>query len=142
MSKTKNSSQPDASRTKDKLSLTVSEAYAYTLDEIQALCPTKEEGCKVLTINARSLKAINQNGNKFDQINKIVECLEPNVISVTETWLSKADTPYYNIPNYEAYHLTRPNEERGGGLVCYVRGLIKERCISIFNKLPLSLKNI
>ena len=69
----------------------------------------------VLQINCRSLL-----GN-FTNFTSLINALNfnPSVIAVSETWLTKGDEKYCNIPNYTFFSLPRPSG-RGGGVGIFV----------------------
>lgn len=71
-----------------------------------------------LYLNARSIR------NKFLELENFVSSRGRtyHVIIITETWLNKGDTTYYNLQNYHSFHSTRedPNIKRGGGVSIYV----------------------
>ena len=64
-------------------------------------------------LNTRSLK------KHHEELEALVNCLEspPNIICLTETWLSTDDDPgLYNLSNYTTC-LSKPRNGRGGGIM-------------------------
>ena len=43
-----------------------------------------------------------------------------DIIVISETWLYKDTTPYYNLVGYDAFHIVRGNR-KGDGVVIYLR---------------------
>lgn len=59
----------------------------------------------------------------------------PDLLFLSETWLSENETKFYSLQNYEAYHNCR--QTRGGGVSLYVRRDLKreEIILSVPDKL-------
>lgn len=64
----------------------------------------------IIHLNIRSLP------KNFDSFKAMLNCLpkEPDVIPLTETWLSDTTKHLYCMEGYSAFHLVRDNREHGG----------------------------
>ena len=73
----------------------------------------------IMHINSRSLS------KNFDNINSFLKSLyaPPNVLAVTETWLTDTNKHLHEIVGYHSYHLVR-NARARGGVSIYVTNLI------------------
>lgn len=67
---------------------------------------------KILYVNARSMKT------KMDEIDIIVADQDINVIVISETWVRREETKYYNFKNFHSIYASR--EKRGGGLGIFI----------------------
>lgn len=89
-----------------------------------------EKNLNGLFLNVRSLKS----GDTFDKIKEYVDALSKvDIICLVETWLGEEDTKFYEISGYYAVHNTRPSEQRGGGIVCYIKNDIQCLNVSVIN---------
>ena len=70
----------------------------------------------IMHMNTRSIL------KKIDKINIFFASLKknPDIFSVTETWLSDSNKHTATINGYKAYHLTRANCHDHGGVSCYI----------------------
>lgn len=62
----------------------------------------------------------------MDDLKVIVDLLNPDVISLTETWLNCDELVYYNLTGYTACHSVRQSK-RGGGVAIYVKNIYKSK---------------
>lgn len=64
----------------------------------------------ILHINSRSLP------KNFDNITAFLNSLipPPNILAITETWLSDLNKNYFQLSGYHTYHLVRHTRSRGG----------------------------
>ena len=69
----------------------------------------------VLHINSRSLS------KNIDNIQSLLKCLNsfPDIIAITETWLTNDNKHLHDLPGYHSYHLVR-NTRAQGGVSIYV----------------------
>ena len=75
---------------------------------------SKAKGLSFIHFNARSLKA---------NFKTIRDCLgeldlQFDIIAISKTWAELDLINYYNITNYNGYHITR-GDRRGGGVAIY-----------------------
>ena len=87
-------------------------------------CNSSHDKCnslKVITLNARSLKTVNNRCNKLVELQNVVDNSECDVIAVTETWLNDnvSDCEILN-DNYTLYRRDRCGQ-RGGGVLFAVK---------------------
>ena len=74
----------------------------------------------LLSLNIRSLNCnFNELLSFIDNLNK-----PPNIIVLSETWISGEFQSLYDIPGYNSYFLCRV-DKKGGGLAVYVKSLLK-----------------
>ena len=79
-----------------------------------------------LSIINHNIRSLNCNGDNFiGLLNTILH--KPDVIVLTETWLSDDNKSLYNIDRYTSYHTTR--NTRGGGVSIYCSNTIKSSII-------------
>lgn len=82
--------------------------------------------------NIRSIR------NKFEEIETFPKIQNyPEIIALTETWLSPEEEHLYNINGYNA--IFRSRQTRGGGILIYLKHGIeyKEKINSIINKIEI-----
>lgn len=82
--------------------------------------------------NVRSIR------NKFEEIETFPKIQNyPEIIELTETWLSPEEEHLYNINGYNA--IFRSRQTRGGGILIYLKHGIeyKEKINSITNKIEI-----
>ena len=82
-------------------------------------------------LNARSLV------NKFDDFSALVSDLNPDIIGVTESW-TNADINDAEIllPGYTLFRCDRPTDNKGGGVLLYVRSSLNPVCFIPKSKYP------
>lgn len=75
---------------------------------------TSNDSIAVMYLNARSLR------NKFDYLDALIQSVSTkvSVIVVTEHWLDKNETDFYNLPNYSSFCVCRENKT-GSGVALY-----------------------
>lgn len=77
---------------------------------------SKERGFKLISWNIRSLYS------KFNEFEANVDTLQPEVISICESWLSdKIPDDRITLQNYSLFRHDRCIKRRGGGLCIYVK---------------------
>jgi len=81
---------------------------------------------RILYLNIRSLKA----EGKLDNFQLLCSLLpEIDVIVLVETWLSVNNVKYFNLPGFTAYHVTRSEFYRGGGIAIYINNVYPSHCV-------------
>jgi hypothetical protein len=81
---------------------------------------------KVVLLNARSIKHVSRTKNKLVQLQSLLEVEQPDLIGLTETWLtSKVDNSELLVHGYDVYRKDRM-KSRGGGIV-----LLFKDCLNI-----------
>lgn len=96
---------------------------AYTIDiniSYQTVRPwqSNDNGMSILSVNAHSLR------NKLPALEaEIVKYEYPEVIVVSETWLTDNIEQFFEIPNYTSYHTTR--NDGWGGLTVYIMSKVE-----------------
>ena len=83
---------------------------------------------RILQINARSLKTVNQNKNKLVQFKSLVATKSPHIVSICETWLNKTveDKDILSNEEYKIYRKDR-DHTRGGGVFLAISSKIKSK---------------
>ena len=83
----------------------------------------------VLHINARSVL------NKIDDLNIMFSKLKkvPDVLGISETWLSENNIQLANINGFKGYHLTRKRVLDHGGVTCFVRDSLDSELLEQFS---------
>ena len=96
-----------------------------TIDEYNTSTIFSPNSC--LSILNHNIRSLNCNGDSFiGFINTIQH--QPDVIVLTETWLSDDNKSIYNIEGFTAYHTIR--NTRGGGVSIYCSNTLKSTIIS------------
>lgn len=71
---------------------------------------------KILSFNARSLT------HKLDYLLELVEERKPDIIVITETWLTSSyESSEFALSQYQMVRADRPSDHRGGGILIYFR---------------------
>ena len=80
----------------------------------------KKRALTCLLLNARSIM------NKFDHFEVTVNRYDPDIIGITESWCTPSvpDTELQLI-NYELFRHDRDSENKGGGVLLYVKSKLK-----------------
>ena len=86
----------------------------YDFNSYKTAIPT--DYINVLHVNSRSL---NKN---YDLVISLIKSLpkQPDVLWVSETWLSSTNVHLHEIDGYNSYHIHTPNGSVGGGVAIYV----------------------
>ena len=74
----------------------------------------------MIHFNARSLYT------SFNEIENFRKLLQFDIIAISETWLNKDTTLYYNFDCYDAFSVVRENK-RGGGVAIYIKNKLNGR---------------
>lgn len=90
---------------------------------------------KILYLNARSIV------RKLDDLEIIINKFSKlDAVVVTETWLQKSTTKFFNIHNFDAHHVTRPGV--GGGVSIYVNNIWKSKVLHIVDNMQHSIIHV
>ena len=85
-------------------------------------------GLSVFLFNIRSIN------NKLNDLKIIIEQISyPDIIIITESWLSPDTEFLFCLPNYKAYFCSRL-VKKGGGIIVFVKDLHKSNLIDLVNK--------
>ena len=106
----------------DKTGFNLSENKYITSDEIKCLSFNNKFGFTILNINMRSLANLN-NYSKFETLITNLNP-QPDIISVTETWLIEQSGPHCSLIGYTFVGNCRKHF-RGGGVGFYVKDRLK-----------------
>lgn len=87
----------------------------YTIDQFSLSC----SGPSTITVLNFNIRSFNANGDKLMSVLDTI-ANPPEIIVLTETWLTEANVACSNIEGYESYHTMRA-EGRGGGVSIYFR---------------------
>jgi exonuclease III len=79
---------------------------------------------KLLSFNARSIR------NKWLEIESEINLIQPDVISISETWLKEDEADHYVIKEYIAFSQCR-NNRAGGGVLLFIRASLDPLPVSI-----------
>ena len=84
-----------------------------------------QETIRVLQINARSIKRVDYLKNKIVQFRTLVDLKDPDIVSVSETWLNDTvpSDKLLDENKYNIYRKDRKDENGGGVLVAVKKGL-------------------
>jgi exonuclease III len=89
-----------------------------TVDQLHVAFERYQTSLSVVHLNIYSLR------KNFDELVTLVERLQPDVIGLSETWLSSDDnSDHLILPGYRLYR--RDGGGRGTGVACYVRSIIQ-----------------
>ena len=83
---------------------------------------------RVLQINARSLKTVDQNKNKLVQFKSLMALKKPHVVSICETWLNSTvkNKDLLSSKRYKIYRKDR-DVKKGGGVMVAVTTSIRSK---------------
>ena len=96
----------------------------YDLIAYNNLISTVENNLNFLHVNSRSLQ------KNFDNIIAFMNSLSafPDILTISETWLTTTNKHLYELPGYHCYHLTRTIRPHGGVSV-YISNSLKSQQI-------------
>lgn len=87
----------------------------------------KIDDLTVIYLNARSIK------NKLDEIEILLnEVNNVSALVVSETWMTKEEEKYFNLPGFSAVFASR--KKRGGGVAIFIKDSIEYNTIKIINQ--------
>ena len=89
--------------------------------------------CHSVSVNMPSvlLSNVNRITNKLDELSLFADKLRPDIIALTETWLSDAiPDSFCSLSSYNAVRLDRQTGQQGGGIMFYVRDNLSCRPLS------------
>ncbi|CAH1980577.1 unnamed protein product [Acanthoscelides obtectus] len=93
-----------------------------------------EHQVKLGYLNIQSLKNLNSPTilKKLNQLKGLIERKQPDVLAITESWL-RNDRKYdaLEIDGYTLFREDRPYDERGGGVLLYVRAGLEPNRIQV-----------
>ena len=80
------------------------------IDNYNTLYNKNQSPLNIMHFNIRSI------AKNFDQLTALLKCLAipPDVLAVTETWLTDHTTHLYHLEGYHSYHVTRQRRSQGG----------------------------
>ena len=94
-----------------------------------------DKNLKILYLNARSLK------NKMEEVEIMINEEKIDVMVVSETWVTKNETKYYNFKMYNSVYATR--KKRGGGLGIFINKKISfevlEKCENTYSYISIKI---
>ena len=110
------------------------EPKIYTLYEYNKLSYDFLNNLSIIILNIRSF---NKNIDNFLTFLDLF-IYEPDILILTETWLTKYDDPIIYLNNYNIYQTNRSfkNKKRGGGVAIFVKIFYK---FSIIDNLSISI---
>ena len=100
-----------------------------------------ERSLRVSMFNAQSIR------NKMDSFRSLIAVEKPDVVGITESWLSTDTIDFegeYNMPGYKIFKRDRKGK-KGGGVLLYVRDYLNPVCCDITTEheiLGVVLKNL
>ena len=99
----------------------------YSIDDYNRSLATNPHN--ILSIMHFNIRSLHKN---IDNLKVALESLNcsPDVVCLSETWLTELNQHSYILDGYIAYHVTRPGQAARGGVSCFVKDTLQSELLT------------